>query len=256
MIEGSCKLCGKPSELQNSHVIPRFVTKKVKKGGRLGVVNSNQILQDSFKDHLLCRSCEQLFGSWESWFAETIFHPIQNGSVAGKSISYDHRAMKFAVSVSWRTLVYKTRSGVESLYDGKLPEDLRQQIRSAEDTWRNYLLGNRKEIGSYSQYIYLLPQVDVHNAKSRLEVPLLGYFGHALESNVVAGPKVALTLTKMGRVIVIGAIKLPTKRFLNSGKLKSANGSLYFNEIPGSLGEYFHNQVTALSTHLESTSKN
>ena len=253
MIKSHCKLCGNLSDLQKSHVIPRFVTKSIKKGGRFGAINSRQIFQDGPKDYLLCRSCEQLFSPWESWFAKNIFHPVQDGQITETCISYRQEAMKFATSISWRALIVKIQSGLETLFDGKLSESFKHEILSAEDTWRNYLLGNRSNISSYSQHMYLQPSFDVKNAVEHLEIPAYGYFGHAIESNIFINSKAIFIFTKMGKIIIIGVIFFPTKRFLNSGKIKSNNGILYFKDFPTILIPYFENQVTTFQTHLEST---
>ena len=60
--------------------------------------------QDGQKGHYLCDSCEQLFNSWETDFANLVFHPLNEGGA--HSFNYGPWMLKFAVSVSWRVLTY------------------------------------------------------------------------------------------------------------------------------------------------------
>jgi hypothetical protein len=72
---GSCKLCGRTGDLQQSHVLPSFAFKWMKQAGhirRSGLPNRRS--QDGEKREWLCWDCEQLFNSFETPFATKIFH--------------------------------------------------------------------------------------------------------------------------------------------------------------------------------------
>jgi hypothetical protein len=77
-----CKLCNNPSKLVQSHIIPKFVFKWLEETSATGHVrfaqNVNRRVQDSFKENLLCRNCEDLFNSWETDFANKLFYPLVN----------------------------------------------------------------------------------------------------------------------------------------------------------------------------------
>lgn len=76
-----CKLCQKDEELQNSHIIPRFLYKFMQKttDNQIaqfdGLKNLWQISNRQLKAKLFCRGCEQLLGKNETEFSK-IFHNI------------------------------------------------------------------------------------------------------------------------------------------------------------------------------------
>lgn len=77
---GTCKLCNVESQLKESHFIPKFVGKWLKKSGITGYLRNvntiNRRSQDIRKDYWLCETCEQLFSGWEREFANRIFYPF------------------------------------------------------------------------------------------------------------------------------------------------------------------------------------
>ena len=103
-----CQLCGKKRDLKESHMIPSFVYKWLKASSGTGHIRfggtPNLRSQDGYKVYLLCGSCEDLFNTWETTFANLIFHPLNKGEAS--SFKYGPWMLKFAVSVSWRVLTY------------------------------------------------------------------------------------------------------------------------------------------------------
>ena len=75
---GECSLCFKDRELQNSHVIPRFIFRWMKKTGPTPflrrAVDPNTRIQD-YHEKMLCEECEQIFSDWEGKFASHVFYP-------------------------------------------------------------------------------------------------------------------------------------------------------------------------------------
>jgi hypothetical protein len=103
-----CILCQKQPPIKNSHVVPKFVIKRLKNGNPLGtLVHSNdlkQIHQDGWKGDYLCLKCEGLFSVWENWACKNIYDPfLANGDV---STNYDERLGLFAASVCFRYIQY------------------------------------------------------------------------------------------------------------------------------------------------------
>src|SRR3954470_18002558 len=85
----ACALCGEQARLKLSHIIPRFVSRALKRPG--GATRP-----------LLCSECEDLFGGYESTFARVVFHPLlANPRVVAK---YEKWLVQFAASVSWRVV--------------------------------------------------------------------------------------------------------------------------------------------------------
>jgi len=71
--QGKCRLCEQDSDLQESHIIPKFVytylkdtspTKKIREAN-----NVNLRKQDGIKLHWLCKACELKFSGWEKYFS-------------------------------------------------------------------------------------------------------------------------------------------------------------------------------------------
>ena len=102
-MKGKCNLCGNERELQNSHVIPKFVYKWMgKTGGKFFRTPSNPNIrqQDGIKQRLLCHECEQLFSINEKWFSENVFYPYLNNN--HNVIQYNQELARFIISVLWR----------------------------------------------------------------------------------------------------------------------------------------------------------
>ena len=73
---GVCEPCGKHALLLQSHVLPAFVFKWLKRDGHIRYAETpNRRSQDGHKRDWLCRECEDLFNSFETPFAGQIFHP-------------------------------------------------------------------------------------------------------------------------------------------------------------------------------------
>ena len=101
-----CKLCGKNAELKLSHIIPSFVYKWFKDTSASGYIRfgetPNKRSQDGFKLPWLCEGCEKLLNSWETEFANKIFHPLNKEY--NEKIAYKQWFNLFCVSVTWRVL--------------------------------------------------------------------------------------------------------------------------------------------------------
>ena len=104
-----------------------------------GVVNPNIREQDVRKAPLLCHDCEQLFGTWEREFTLQAFPLIQDDNFKG--FAYDAWLLKFAVSLSWRTLVLDRDAVVTDLPQFADP------INETLERWRRFLLGLQQNPG-------------------------------------------------------------------------------------------------------------
>jgi len=141
MTRGKCALCNKNSDLKKSHIVPKFVSKWLKKtsatGFMRGVKEPKMRLQDLPKLPLLCGDCEQLFSKLESYFASNFFHPILNRQE--KEVCYDENLQRFIISLNWRTLVTAYSDQM------KVHPWIEQHLRTAEECWRKYLDGSAQE---------------------------------------------------------------------------------------------------------------
>jgi len=155
---GTCALCREVKELQESHIIPKFINLWQKKTSATGYLRHsravNQRVQDGYKDYLLCFECEQLFGRYEKKYAEKVFYPYQNHD--NKDVEYGEWLLKFSTSVTWRilTLMKKQKGHIGlSLFHS-------QKLSFAEKTWRQFLLGERNDIGMTEQHMILMGGIE------------------------------------------------------------------------------------------------
>lgn len=153
---GQCALCGQTKELRQSHVIPSFAIRWLKRTAATGFLrqgaNPNVRVQDSARDSLLCESCEQLFSVYEKQFAENIFIPFQDQNA--KVFHYDEWLRKFVVSLSWR-IAY-----LEVEFPDNAPALVLKRRDTAIRFWREYLLGMRRDPGIGNHFVMFLGTLD------------------------------------------------------------------------------------------------
>lgn len=154
----SCALCGAFTDLQLSHIIPKFVFRMLTKtsvGKLRGGINPNVPIQDGEKHYLLCKQCEELFSTYETEFATKIFYPFQEGTQ--KRFQYDEWLQKFIVSVSWRSLYLDLIDFVSNKIGSA---HAISNLATCEQTMRNFLLGQRKDIGNIENHIFFFDDID------------------------------------------------------------------------------------------------
>jgi len=103
-----CALCRNDRPLELSHIIPRFVAKRLKTDSPnpflRNMMEPNRRLQDAPKKRLLCRECEDRFSRLEDAFSREIFTPTMDGAMIDDLVvTREHRG--FCASLVWRALV-------------------------------------------------------------------------------------------------------------------------------------------------------
>ncbi|MCF6271114.1 MAG: hypothetical protein L3J41_15485 [Melioribacteraceae bacterium] len=95
---GKCKLCNKSEELQNSHIIPNYFFKRLKRNGSaiqtevtVGIPNIKT--QDSWSEYLFCKNCEQHINKFEKYVISFTKHPFNVKSTAD---SKDNNIVQFS----------------------------------------------------------------------------------------------------------------------------------------------------------------
>lgn len=223
-MNGLCKLCEKVTDLQLSHIIPKFVfawLKETVPGGIRSNRVPNRRIQDGEKDYLLCRDCEQILSVWEKQFCEQIFIPLHSSSPVTNYIQYGPWVLKFAVSVSWRVLLYFSQFGISSHFSA----DQFSAANQALKTWRRFLLGEVPHPGRFEQH--LLP-LDVIERKSAPPIsPFLNrYFLRNVDMDAACSNTSAFVFTKMCRLALFGFIKEENPRNWVGTKLHVKAGSI------------------------------
>ncbi len=209
---GKCKLCEKNTNLEQSHIIPKFIYKWLKETSATGYLrfgqNPNKRIQDGFKEYLLCGDCEDLLNKWETEFATNIFHPL----MAGKNNYFNYRSwfLKFVVSLSWRSLLYCKKIGLPHFTEEQINE-----VEQALEAWRKFLLGKIKHPGKYQQHV--LPVGIV----SKLFMPGLPeninrYFLTGIDIDPIANNQQALVYIHIPYFIFFGGIQIKPELWKNT----------------------------------------
>lgn len=145
-IVGICKLCAESATLRDSHIIPKWAYKRITSddgpGPRQPILvefDAAAFSNKQFTEHLLCDSCEQLFGAWENTLSQLLVQ--KDGAFpwldlvapertpgAADSAAVDATAVaKFACSVFWRASVTSKLS--VQLRLGPYEESIRRYLR-------------------------------------------------------------------------------------------------------------------------------
>ena len=228
----TCALCGERAVLQMSHILPSFVFAWMKRTSATGHIRfgmaPNRRVQDGLKVPLLGECCEQRIASWEKEFAERVFHPIHDADVyegfgpsPASPIEYGPWLLKFAVSVSWRSLVFVLRS--RGIPEG-VTDSLRPKVAAAEAIWREFLLNERPNPAQYEQHMVLFGPIE----HTTLKIPsnMNRYLLRAPEIDIVFTSKSVFIYSKLCRAVVFGFIEMPqakkwtgTKLHVNAGRV-------------------------------------
>jgi hypothetical protein len=151
---GSCRLCNEEKVLRQSHVVPKFVFRWLKNSspGHLRTVETpNRRSQDGPTRAWLCDACEQRLSKWENEFSSKAFEPLHRDPVRKIGLPYELWALKFAVSISWRTLLFYSGHSMDHLSGADL-----RAIEIAQRVWRRFLLGEIGNIGEFTQHILVV----------------------------------------------------------------------------------------------------
>jgi hypothetical protein len=252
---GQCKLCLKNNvELQMSHIIPKFVWKWLRDSGPSNLRSHrepNKRIQDGPKFYLLCSECEQRFSDWEKPFSEKIFLPLHDPEPVTNPIYYEDWALKFAVSVSWRTLMYfKQQPSLNHLTD-------KEQLltTSALETWRKFMLGQTNNLKTFNQH--LLPVDVISNYDEGKVSPFLNrYMLRNVHIDVIASKSSVYVYSKLCRVILFGRIYEKHPNEWQGMQLKPNKGDIHPRDyhLPGEVAEYMNRKADAVKQALESMS--
>ena len=196
---GLCSLCGHYRDLQESHIIPKFVGKWLKQTSGTGfLVNANRAskrVQDLITLRLLCHDCEKRFSKFETYFANEIFFPFHEKKA--KSFEYDGRLELFTISLSWRVL--RTQYEAFKLEHSRFSS----LVDQAETHWREFLMGSKQTICPYENHLLFLDYL-----KSGDEIPprLNWYTLRAVDATIAASEKRILVYVKLPWMIFVSSI--------------------------------------------------
>lgn len=203
-MRATCQLCKNNKELVRGHIAPRFVWRWLKDTSPGGIRTTevpNRLAQDGPKMPLFCSDCECSISEWEREFCEGLFLAIHSPSRNHAPLSYGSYALKFAVSASWRTLMF-----IDSRGPSSLSREDQQLARQARETWRRFLLDDLDHPGDFEQH--LLPAAVIQDPRLREISPNINrYLARAIDLDVVSSANIAYVFTKLGRVMIFGMIR-------------------------------------------------
>ena len=157
-MRGICRLCDREADLRESHVIPSFVYKWLKDTSGTGFLRfgpeRNNRAQDGNKFFWLCRDCEDLLNTWETKFANEVFHPFNK--TKKDSTAYGPWLLKFCASVSWRVLNYFMEEADLNYY----PDELQGSARCTHRIWKEFLLDKRPHPDRNEQHFLPLDAIE------------------------------------------------------------------------------------------------
>lgn len=152
---GKCSLCHKTAELQESHIIPSFVFKWIKRNnftGRLRSTGNIDIpIQDGPKKPLLCSTCEEKFSNPEGKFSQLIFRPYLTGTA--QDVEYGPWLRYFTISVAYRVIL-----DLKSQLLAAMSANEQKKLKRAMRKWKDYLLGE-KSLEEYETHLLPLDYV-------------------------------------------------------------------------------------------------
>lgn len=246
MPAGPCHLCGINGELLLSHIIPAFIFRWVRETSGNGFLRfgqePNRRVQDGAKRHLLCETCEGRFSRWEDQFARKLFYPyVEDGGVR---VRYGPWLMQFGLSVVWRVLRwYQMDFGLKGYPADQLP-----RVAAAERMWREYLLGQHRNPGSFQ--LHMLP-VDGFESGTHLHrwPPTINrYFMRTMDTDVAHSSGTSFVYVKLPRFFFVGFTHLVKPHQWVGTRVHATEGLLEPRKfvLPNSFGDYIGERASRM----------
>jgi hypothetical protein len=238
----ACALCGKAALLKLGHIVPRFVTdwlKSTTPGMIRNLHESGKRIQDGPKLYLLCGDCELLFSAWEKTFAERVFRHFHRSSDDEPPVPYESWCLNFATSVSWRSLRYLMHRGL--LADVAASQ---HPLLDAEETWRDFLLDRRSDVGQFEQHILPLAMIADHTTPG-LSPYINRYLLRVFHIDILTSPTSALIYTKLCHLALFGFIRMPDGHPWSGTRLSADSGMVGSRQytIPHQMLTYWNEQA-------------
>ena len=202
-INGTCAFCLTESELRDSHVLPAFVFRWLRRRSVTGHIRNtdapNRRVQDGLKVPMLCGTCEAQFSKYETAFATKLFHPWHDGIA---KVAYSDWLLKFAVSVSWRVLRFARGRNPGTRYT----DEQNHLMDEAAKRWKAFLTGVAPHPGPFEQHMLIFDVIEDTTLPS-LPQNINRFLTGAVTLDIVGSQRSLMTFAKMGRFIIFGMIQ-------------------------------------------------
>jgi hypothetical protein len=228
-----CALCEQNRDLRESHIIPKFVGRWIKRSSETRKFRApdapRRRKQDIYKQPLLCGECEQRFSSVESTFSSEIFRPFLDDGQ--EMIDYGSWLLEFAVSEAWRVgIVHRTE--IASQFHA-LAADMDLALRE----WADFLLKKRPDPGSRQHYLLLLSSSSVpatETSPSAYEWFLM----RAVDGAPVAKDGELFIYTKLPGLALVSAVTPPAVGVLAGHEIHHTGQTTGIMVLPESLRSF------------------
>lgn len=237
---GICGLCANYAELRQSHVIPAFAFRWLKKRSATGFLrqakNPNVRIQDGVKIALLCSECELRFSQFENKFNQLLLKSVARSD---SDVAYDEWLLRFCVSLSWRVLVHCKGQNPDAHYT----DEQERLCLQAAGRWKAFLLQEAPHPGQFCQHVLVFTEM-VGSAPADMPKNMNRYLLGGIEMDIVGSDSSLMTFAKIGPVVVFGIVQPPegdwmnTKVHVRSGKVRPGKF-----QAPGALGSFFYDRA-------------
>ncbi len=235
---GICALCDQEKVLLESHIIPKFVFRWMKRTGATDYLratkNVNVRVQDGLKKRLLCTDCESLLNGWETQFANELFNLAVEEEWPGRT--YTSWLSKFCASVVWRAALHMES---EALLDD-LSEDAKKDLVCALSTWKEFILAGRTNPGNNELHLIAVGEFS-RLRRQQLPPNWHRYTQRTTEIDYAFNDTGTFSAihVKMGPVSVFGHIKNSMQKWVGT-RVAVNQGSFRIDAVlPPSLIDYY-----------------
>lgn len=222
-MDGTCKLCRNNGILEESHFIPKFVGKWLKRTSITGYLRQSDEVkkrrQDIEKEYWLCGDCEDLFSVWETKFANQVFFPVVDKGLS--VIEYGEWMGKLCASLSWRTLTYIRSKN----YNENEDENYANSINTAERHLAKYLLGEEKTVGIYEQHLFPLGEIAA-TTDTGLPKNINRFFLRSIGMDIVGNYNGTFIYTKLPSFILLGLVSHNRIERMRSSRISMKKGKI------------------------------
>lgn len=223
-----CALCYNTRELEESHIIPKFVFRHLSKtahGAIRSLDNPNMIIQDSEKHYLLCGECEDLFSTYETKFANLFFHPYQK---EGKKVfNYDADAYYFITSVSWRSLYLDILDFVENSDEVGIDFEVLNTLIEREKSMRKYLLKQNTVVEGIENHIFFFDDIkEIVNKPESVDPHFTFHRGETSYTFFSKEAKTYATITNMMGIVLFTLYRKGKEEYWENTEIRNGNGRI------------------------------
>lgn len=254
-MKGRCAVCEQDKELENSHIIPKFVFRWMKRTGSSKIrqlTSVNKSREDGPTIKLLCGTCEDMFSSFEDYFARNFFHPIienivdKKGALTIRSVDYDENLYLFSVSLLWRGLKW-------NILNDNIPLEHKKQLERVECKWKDFLSKRTYPDEANSVHMFIVDKTQNFDGKpQRFDF----YLMRATDATVASGLDQLFIFSKIARFLfIVPLIGYDEKDFINTNVY--ASGGIYRNPQiiqDGRIGAFLVNRANEIHNYANDLS--